>query len=175
MRAISLGALATLIVVVPATVSAEVETSEHGFVATNTADIAAPPGEVWNALIDPARYWNAEHSWFGDAGNFSLDPVVGGCFCEASEQGSVEHQRVVMAMPDRLLRLSGALGPLQSEALAATLTWDLAATPEGTRITQTYVVGGHMRFPIDQIAPAVDGVVREQLERLAALFDQPTE
>ncbi|WP_298021821.1 SRPBCC domain-containing protein [uncultured Parasphingopyxis sp.] len=173
MRVWAIAAMVGLALAVP--VKAEVETSDHGFVATNTADIAAPPGEVWNALIDPARYWNAEHSWFGDAANFSLEPVAGGCFCETSEQGSVEHQRVVMAMPDRLLRLSGALGPLQSEALAATLTWDLAATPEGTRITQTYVVGGHMRFPVDQIAPAVDGVVREQLERLAALFDQPTE
>lgn len=160
---------AALAIAAPA--AAAVEIGDTGFATINSVTVAAPPEAVWAALIEPARYWNPEHSWFGDAANFTLEPIAGGCFCETSEAGSTEHQRVVMAAPGRLLRLSGALGPLQSEGLAATMTWELATLPDGTRITQTYVVGGHMRYPVADIAPAVDGVVREQLERLAALFD----
>lgn len=150
---------------------AEVDIGEHGFATDNSVTVAATPQEVWAALIEPARYWNPDHSWFGDAANFSLDPVVGGCFCEISDAGSAEHLRVVMAQPGRMLRLTGALGPLQSEGLTGTLTWQLEPADGGTRIGQRYVVGGHSPiFPVETIAPAVDGVVREQLERLAALF-----
>jgi hypothetical protein len=78
--------------------------------------------------------------------------------------------RVVMVMPNRTLRLSGGLGPLQSEGLAGALTWQLEPVEGGTRITQTYIVGGNMRLDRAAIAPAVDGVLREQLTRLAALF-----
>jgi uncharacterized protein YndB with AHSA1/START domain len=156
---------------VAAPLKAEVTLSDTGFTATNSADVSASPAEVWGALIDPARYWNPDHSWFGEASGFSLDPVAGGCFCEANDSGgSVEHMRVVMVLPDQMLRLSGALGPLQSEGLAGALTWQLEETEGGTRITQTYSVGGHMQFDREELAPVVDGVVREQLDRLAALF-----
>jgi len=36
----------------------------------------------------------------------------------------------------------------------------------------TYKVGGYMEPPVDQIAPAVDGVIGEQLARLSALFGE---
>ena len=78
--------------------------------------------------------------------------------------------RVVMVQPNQMLRLTGALGPLQSEGLAGALTWQLEESEGGTRITQTYSVGGHMQFDRETLAPVVDGVVREQLDRLAALF-----
>lgn len=154
-----------------APVSAEVSLSDTGFTATNSAAVSAGPADVWAALTDPARYWNPDHSWFGDAAGFSLDPVAGGCFCENNAGGgSAEHMRVVMVQPGQLLRLSGALGPLQGEGLAGSLTWQLEEIEEGTRITQTYAVGGHMQFDPEELAPVVDAVVREQLERLAALF-----
>ncbi len=150
---------------------AEVSIGEHGFTTSNSATVSASPDAVWAALIDPAQYWNGEHSWGGDAAAFSLDPRAGGCFCETlPDEGSVEHMRVTMVQPGRTLRLSGALGPLQSEGLAGSLTWQLEPVDGGTRIVQSYAVGGHMAFPVEAIAPAVDGVVREQLERLAALF-----
>lgn len=150
---------------------AEVEVSENGFATTNSVTVAAAPYDVWAVLIDPSRYWNPDHSFSGDGANFSLDPHAGGCFCETLPQGgSVEHMRVIMVQPNQLLRLSGALGPLQAEGLSATMSWQLEAIEGGTRVTQTYVVGGHMRFEREALAPAVDGVVREQLERLASAF-----
>ncbi len=161
--------VALSLIAVPA--AAEVTTSDNGFVARNTALIAAPPAEVWAALVQPSRYWNPAHSYSGQSANLSLEARAGGCFCETlAYGGSVEHLRVTMVQPNRLLRLSGALGPLGTEGLAGGLSWQLEAADGGTRVTQTYVVGGNMRFERATIAPAVDGVLREQLERLAALF-----
>lgn len=155
--------------------AAEVVTSDAGFVTTNSATVPAAPAQVWAALIAPARYWNPQHSYSGQAASMTIEARAGGCFCEAlADGGSVEHMRVVMVMPNRTLRLSGGLGPLQSEGLVGSLTWQLEpAEGGGTRITQTYVVGGNMRMDRAVIAPGVDMVLREQLERLAALFPRP--
>ncbi|MFD0849516.1 ATPase [Sphingosinicella xenopeptidilytica] len=151
--------------------AADVKVSETGFVVENRAVASTAPDAVWAALVAPARYWNPDHSYSGKAENFTLDAKAGGCFCEAlTSGGSVEHMRVVFAMPGSTLRLVGGLGPLQSEGVAATLTWALKATPGGTEITQTYVVGGHMRFDVPATAPLVGQVLNEQLTRLAALF-----
>ena len=75
--------------------------------------------------------------------------------------------QVIHAAPGSRLRMTGALGPLQSEALTGTLSITLTAAETGTSIEWTYVVGGHARFPLDQVAPAGDGVMSEQLHRLA--------
>jgi uncharacterized protein YndB with AHSA1/START domain len=159
-----------------ASAQAEVELGETGFVVRNSMIVTAEQDEIWQALVTPARYWSPDHSWSGDAGNFSLEPVAGGCFCETLPNGgSVEHMRVIMIQPTRLLRLAGALGPLQSEGLAGAMSWQLTGVESGTQVTVTYVVGGYMQFVTEDIAPAVDGVVREQLESLASLFDQASE
>ena len=151
--------------------AADVKIAETGFVVENKAVAAAAPDAVWAALVAPARYWSPDHSYSGKAENFTLDAKAGGCFCEALPSGgSVEHMRVIFAMPGNTLRLVGGLGPLQSEGVAATLTWALKPVPNGTEITQTYVVGGHMRFDVPATAPLVGQVLNEQLTRLAALF-----
>jgi len=156
--------------------AAEVTINDQGFTTRNVVTIAAPPAQVWAALVAPARYWDPAHSYSSVAANLTLEPRAGGCFCEALEGGgSVEHMRVVMVMPNRTLRLSGALGPLQSEGLAGALTWQLEAADGGTRVTQTYVVGGNMRHDRAAIGPGVDAVLREQLTRLAALFPRARE
>src|SRR3546814_11495384 len=66
-----------------------------------------------------------------------------------------------------MLRLSGAFGPLQGEALAGTLTIQIKETPTGSALRFDYVVGGYMRFKTADIAPAVDKVIGEQLVGLA--------
>ncbi len=159
------------LMIVAAPVAAEVKTTATGFVVENSAVVAAAPDAVWAALVQPARYWNPAHSYSGKAENFTLDAKAGGCFCEALPGGgSVEHMRVVFAGPGSMLRLVGGLGPLQAEGVAATLTWALKPSGRGTEITQTYVVGGHMRFDVPATAPIVGQVLNEQLTRLAALF-----
>ncbi|GGC26193.1 hypothetical protein GCM10011371_12190 [Novosphingobium marinum] len=153
--------------------------SDAGFVIRHLADVSATPGEVWDVLVKPSEWWNGEHTYTADAGNLSLDTRAGGCFCEilpnedsprASPRGSVEHMRVVYIEKDRALRLSGALGPLQSEALNGTLTFMLKPQGDGTRILVEYVVGGYMRLPAGPISGAVDQVIGGQLASLAGKF-----
>ena len=157
-------------------------TAGNGFTVQHQTVIAGDAETVWKAMIAPSRYWNSDHSWTGDAENFYLVPQAGGCFCELirttsgdnikSSEGSVQHMRVIYAHNNKMLRMSGALGPLQSEAVTGTLTMQLQPQGSSTVVRFTYKVGGYMEFPVDQIAPAVDGVIGEQLARLSALFGE---
>lgn len=148
--------------------------SPLGFAVHHETEIAASPDDVWKTLRAPARWWSAEHSWSGDAANFWMDAQATGCFCEklpakdGKPMGSVQHARILYADPGRLLRLSGALGPLQGEALTGTLTITLTPKDAGTTVAFDYVVGGYMRFSPEEIAPAVDGVIGQQLTGLKA-------
>lgn len=166
------------------TANAEVtNTADNGFTVQHQTVIAGDAEAVWKAMIAPSRYWNADHSWTGDAENFYLVPQAGGCFCELirttsadnikSSEGSVQHMRVIYAHNHKMLRMSGALGPLQGEAVTGTLTMLLQPQGSSTAVRFTYKVGGYMEYPIDEIAPAVDGVIGEQLARLSALFADP--
>ena len=151
--------------------------SENGFVVRVAAEVTAKPADAWKTMISPAQWWSSEHTFSGDAANLTLDPVAGGCFCEtlprpadapASQRaGSVQHMRVVYSEPPRAVRLVGALGPLQSEALSATLTMTVKPTGSGSRILFEYVVGGFMRYSVDEIVPAVDRMLASQLSSLA--------
>jgi len=153
-----------------------IDQSELGFTVAHTAQVAATPEDVWKMLRMPQKWWSKEHSWSGDAANFWLDSQAGGCFCEklpgtgeggTTGQGSVQHARILFAKPNEMLRLSGAFGPLQGEALTGTLTIQIKETPTGAALRFDYVVGGYMRFKTADIAPAVDKVIGEQLIGLA--------
>lgn len=167
-----------------ASAQAEVtNTADNGFTVQHQSVISGDTEAVWKAMIAPSRYWNGDHSWTGNAENFYLIPQAGGCFCELirttsddnikSSDGSVQHMRVIYAHNGKMLRLSGALGPLQGEAVTGTLTMLLQPQGDATVVRFTYKVGGYMEFPVDQIAPAVDAVIGEQLARLSALFVDP--
>ena len=161
-----------------------IASSESGFVVRETAEVPADPAQTWLALIAPQNWWNKAHTFSGDSANLYLDAQGGGCFCEklplkdgapGTRGGSVAHMRVVYADPGKALRMVGALGPLQSEALTGTLTITLKPGGAGTRIVMEYVVGGYMRYKTDEIAPAVDKVLAEQLAGLAASLGTPVE
>ena len=165
--------------------SAEViASSEAGFVTRATAEVPADPAATWAALIAPQNWWTKAHTFSGDPANLYLDAQGGGCFCEklprkdgapGTRGGSVAHMRVVYADPGKALRMVGSLGPLQSEALTGTLTITLKPGGAGTRIVMEYVVGGYMRYKAEEIAPAVDKVLAEQLGALAASLGPPAE
>jgi hypothetical protein len=152
------------------------------FLSAHSAEIDASPDAVWKRLIAPNDWWNPIHSWFGSSSNFYLDAQAGGCFCEIAQKkdqddklvtaASVEHMHVIFAEPSKVLRMQGALGPLQSEAVIGTLTVAIAARPDkpGSKISFTYVVSGHSRFPADRIAAAVDKVLAEQFANLVKPF-----
>jgi uncharacterized protein YndB with AHSA1/START domain len=154
---------------IPSAAAAEVvSATPQGFEVKAQTTVAASPQAVWAMLGRIGRWWNPAHSYSGKAANLRLDPRIGGCFCEMlAGGGGVEHMRVVYAAPGAMLRLHGGLGPLQGEGAAGALTWTLKAVPGGTEITQSYVVGGYIRMGAEKLAPLVDGVMTEQLSRLA--------
>lgn len=156
--------------------SAEVKSvADGGFAVEKTAAVKASPAQVFAALTKPSLWWSSAHTWSGDAKNLTLDLRAGGCFCEKlpKVRGAVEHAHVVYFVPDKMLRLSGALGPLQSEAVTGTLTWALKANGNMTEITQSYVVGGYLRPGSRALAAPVDGVLSEQLAHLVGYIDSP--
>ena len=121
-----------------------VESSPIGFAVRNTAAIKAAPAAVYTALTEAVgRWWDPVHTFSHDAGNLSLESKAGGCFCERlPDGGGVEHMRVLYASPGKLLRLSGAIGPLQEAAVAGTMTWTLSQAGEQTSVELSYAVGG---------------------------------
>ena len=157
-----------------------VEQGTDSFVTRETRIVEAGPREVWMAMISPGKWWNDDHTWSGDAANMTLTPQADGCFCERIPEvetrdtvglaGSVQHMTVVYAAPDKALRMRGALGPLQSEAVTGVLTIALEAVDQGTSITFEYVVAGYMRYEVPTISKAVDGVMTQQLDGLANLL-----
>lgn len=163
--------------------AAEVKTtSESGFNIVHIAEVPASPDAVWKRLLAPKDWWNKAHSWSGSSEGFTIDPKANGCFCELFQEkgadgklktvGSVEHMRVIFAQPGKVLRMQGALGPLQSEAVIGTLTVAMESVKEGkaTKLSFSYVVGGYMRYKVSDIAPAVDKVLGEQFKNLTAPF-----
>jgi hypothetical protein len=51
------------------------------------------------------------------------------------------------------------------------MTWEFKDAEDGTRVVFTYAVGGYARDGLDQIAPAVDYVIGEALDRLKAYVE----
>ncbi|WP_428028264.1 SRPBCC family protein [Altererythrobacter sp.] len=176
-----LAALAFPIFLMAQPASAEViSASDDSFVTRDVAVVRADAKSVWMALISPARWWNSAHTWSGDSANLSLKPQAGGCFCERipedpdpkkiTLEGSVEHMRVIQAFPEKVLRMRGGLGPLQSEPATGVLTIVLSEHEKGTQIVWEYAVGGAMRYPLPVISKAVDGVMSQQLDGLANML-----
>ena len=143
------------------------DANASGFQLRDSVSVAAPPAQVYAALGQIQRWWNSQHTFSGSAANLSLDLKAGACFCETLPGGgSVRHMVVAAAMPGKLLRLEGALGPLQSEGAAGSLSWALAAKGQGADLVLTYTVGGYSKRGWPAWAPDVDQVLQEQLSRL---------
>jgi uncharacterized protein YndB with AHSA1/START domain len=148
------------------------------FEVESTVTVPVSPEQAWEVLRAPQRWWNPEHTYSGDAAKLYLDAQATGCFCErmgeGATRGSVEHGHIVYVQPPRMIRMTSALGPLQAEAVAGTMTWKVdPGEGGGAVITINYVVGGHMRQGGEALAPLVDRVLTEQLTRLKAAIETP--
>lgn len=154
--------------------------TENGFAIIFLDDVKAEPEAIWQSLIMPNIWWSQDHSWSGNSENFYLEPNVNGCFCELltikdedgnkDETGAVEHMRIIHINKNKVLRMTGALGPLQSEAVNGTLTIALQSNGDGTtKVSFSYIVGGYMRYKVEEISSAVDNVIGEQFNNLLKL------
>jgi uncharacterized protein YndB with AHSA1/START domain len=167
MRRCSLGTVA-LVMLSGTPAQSAPQVTPNGFLVKFEVSINAPAAKVYDALVGQiGSWWDSEHTYSGDAKNLSIDARPGGCFCEKLPNGGgIEHARVIYVAPREVLRLSGALGPLQASGVAGTLTWKLISGTDNTRIQFSYSAGGFIDGGFEKIAPAVESVLRGQLERL---------
>jgi hypothetical protein len=148
---------------------------DFGFTVSHSIETGAAPYVVYRTLTSHVdQWWNGEHSWSGDAANLYMKIERGGCFCERlPENGRVEHLRIIYLEPGKEIRFDGALGPLQSMAVDGRMIWKIEPREEGSRVSFTYKVFGHPEGGLAGIAPAVDGVIGEQLTRLGERLERP--
>ena len=161
----------TILVVTLLTVThtglAQTEITEQGFLVEHTVVIEASASSVYDALVNVSAWWQPDHTYTMDATNLSLEATPGGCFCEQLPGGGgVEHLRVVYAESGKMLRLQGGLGPLQGHGVNGSLTWLITPTETTVELSAIYSVGGFMAGGFEVMAPAVDGVINEQIHRL---------
>jgi uncharacterized protein YndB with AHSA1/START domain len=160
---------AMLLAVLPCLASAEVKhATADAFLIEQRLSIAAPASRVWESLLHPEDWWPSDHTWSGDRRNLSLSAQAGACFCERWTGGSVEHGRVIMAMPETLLRLSAALGPLQEMGISGVITVTLEEKDGKTAVVVTHRVSGDAAHKLDALAPIVDQVNALQFGGLVA-------
>jgi len=154
---------------IAASATAEIrQSAPDDFTIEHRYTLTATPDRAWQALVHPELWWPSEHTWSGAASNLSLAPEAGGCFCERWADGSAEHGRVVISRTARLLRIRGALGPMQEMAVTGVLTIALEASGSGTAATVTYRVSGDSSHGLDKLAPVVNDVLNLQFGNFAA-------
>jgi hypothetical protein len=165
------GALLLAGVAIGNTHASVVEADANHFILHYTLPVKATPAKAYAAAVDIAHWWSSDHTYSGAAKNLHIDAKAGGCWCEQVKSGSVEHMRVVLAMPGSMLRLSGGLGPLQSGAVNGTLTFEFKSGKDGNEVVVSYLLSGYFSGGLDKVSGGVDHVLGEQLQRLQHLID----
>ena len=144
------------------------DSSVGGFTTVNEVVVNTSRAEAWVAAVnDIGSWWSPDHTISGDAARISIQSKLQGCFCETlGENAGVVHLVVTMVNPTNLLRMTGALGPLGLMGVDGNMIWEFEDAEGGASVRFTYAVGGYSKDGLDQIAPAVDYVLGEALNRL---------
>lgn len=150
-----------------------VDASPAGFTTRHSVAIAAPRDVVYRAAIrNVGSWWSDDFTVSGEASNLYVDAVPQGCLCERlGPGGGVVHLTVTFVNPGVLLRLTGALGSLGLLGTSGNLLWEFEDGGSGTTVTWSYAVGGYSPSGLDSLAPDVDRVLGDQLNRLKAFVE----
>lgn len=151
-----------------------VDSSPSGFTVKEAYSIQSTPQEVYRRLVhNVGDWWSPRHTFSGDSRNLTIDDRPMGCYCEKLPHGGgVRHMEVIYAAPGERLRMSGALGPLQSIAAVGVMDIQIASGKDGgADLTVVYTVGGYLPRGLNNFAAAVDHVVHEQFDRLKAYVE----
>jgi len=166
------GCVFALALVTPIAMADVTGTGASGFEVREKVHIAAAPDAVYAAVLAPKRWWDAKHTYSGDANRLTLEAKAGGCWCESLPGGgSVEHLEITYLAPGKAVRFRGALGPLQAMGVEGSMTIALAAGDGGTDLTLTYAVGGYARDGFEDMSKGVDGVLAAQVARLKKVIE----
>lgn len=163
--------LAVLMTTATVTAHAEVlDAAANGFSVQYIMVVNKPRAEVYQMAVENVgEWWSDDHTFSGNARHLFIDPRPLGCFCETLGEGAgVVHLVVTFVNPGVMLRLSGGLGPLGLMGVDGNMTWEFADSDAGTTVTLHYAVGGYAADGLDTLAPAVDSVLVESMDRLKA-------
>lgn len=159
-----------LLLAAAAPAGAEVKSaSPNGFVIEHQVTTPVPPTQLYRAIGQVRGWWNPAHSYSGKAENLTLELRPGGCFCETLPGGGgIEHLRTAYVDPGKRVVLTGALGPMLYLGVSGVMDLQIEAVDQGSRVKMTYRAAGFAEGGADKLAPAVDKVLGEQMQRLAA-------
>ena len=166
--------LAAMLLAFSTAVFAEVtDSAPNGFTTVNEVVIDAGRAASWVAAVDDVGlWWSSDHTVSGEAARMSITAELRDCFCETlGEKAGVVHLTVTMVNPTHLLRMTGGLGPLGLMGVDGNMTWEFLDADDGTRVRFTYAVGGYAKDGLETLAPAVDYVIGEALDRLKAYVE----
>jgi uncharacterized protein YndB with AHSA1/START domain len=151
------------------------EKSATGFSVAISTTVPGKPADAYAAFVNVGSWWSSDHSYSGDAKNFTMDVRPGGCWCETlADGGFVRHADVIYASPGKKLVFSGARGPLQTMGVIGTMSVMFSESGESTTVTLGYSVGGHDPDNFEKWASASDGVLTEALTRYTNFVSKGT-
>ena len=158
----------TLLIAAPASADV-VGASAHGFELSFTINLTVTPEVAFSAFANMPAWWNADHTYSGDARNLSLALTPGGCFCERFPKGGgIEHMRATYLDPGKRIVMTGSLGPLLYDATSAVMDVEVKSQAGGSQLTLNYRAAGFARGNGAASAPMVDKVLADQLRRYRA-------
>ena len=142
---------------------------DSGFHIRIAHEVKADPATAYAQFLRVGEWWNGDHTWFGKAENLSIEPWMGGCFCEAAGGKSAMHMTVSYVDPGREVRMIGGLGPLSGLGLDGAMNWMFEPLDNGgTRIVHNYRVTGYYPEGLQDLAKIVDQVQTLQVSGLLA-------
>jgi opacity protein-like surface antigen len=166
MKTLLLQALMLASLAAPA--QAEVKSSGPGHFEVESRDVVeAAPAEAYAMLGRISEWWNADHSYSGDASNLPRSPGGGLLLRDASAGGRIDrtYARRLRAAR-RCASLAGRAGAIAGGGGDGNAQLDFQSGRGRTEIVQNYAVAGHVRTGMEKLAVPVDRVMAEQLARL---------
>ncbi len=145
--------------------------AQDGFWIQVAHHVDRSPQQTYADLIHVEKWWGTAHTDSGDTAHLSLQAHAGGCLCETWAGGSVQHARVIAAVPGKKLVLETALGALRPLAVRGVLTFTLTAQGHGTRIVADYRVNGSSISGLEAKAPAVEHALFDQMSHFVHYAD----
>ena len=143
------------------------DSSFYGFTVRHELVVNSHPDTIYKYLMEIGKWWDPDHTWSGNASNLYIEPRANGCFCEKLDNGgSIRHMSVIYVQPGKILRMEGGLGPLQMLAVNGSLTFEMVLSVPASKLTLIYTVGGYSPNGLKHLAPVVDQVLGNQLNRL---------